>query len=150
MPRMREISRARGWRSALFVPLLRDRKLIGAISVTRREPGTFADHHVQLLQTWYAEDTEFTLSREYVSNLMLQAGDPRSEYWDQMRHGTIPADALFARRMEGLTLGVLGQLGATANWHRIMCEWLYDEPPSTPLGEQEAEWLRGRPARRAA
>jgi hypothetical protein len=106
--------------------------------------------HVQLLQGWYAEDREFKLTREYVSNLMLQAGDPRSDYWDQMREGTIPADALFARRMEGLTLGVLAQLGATANWHRIMSEWLYDEPPSTPLGKEEAEWLRGRPARRAA
>jgi predicted unusual protein kinase regulating ubiquinone biosynthesis (AarF/ABC1/UbiB family) len=106
--------------------------------------------HMQLLQSWYASDEDFQLTREYVSNLMLQAGDPRSDYWDQMRHGTIPADALFARRMEALTLGVLAQLGATANWHRIMREWIYGEPPSTPLGEEEAEWLRGRPARRAA
>src|SRR3954454_18432192 len=106
--------------------------------------------HVQLLQEWYAEDAEFKLSREYVSELLLQAGDPRSDYWDQMREGTVPADSLFARRMEGLTLGVLAQLGATANWHRIMNEWLYGEPPATPLGEQEAEWLGGRPARRAA
>src|SRR3954471_3037499 len=106
--------------------------------------------HVQLLQGWYSHDGEFQLTREYVSELMLQAGDPRSDYWDQMREGTIPADALFARRMEGLTLGVLAQLGATANWYRIMREWLYGEPPTTPLGEQEAEWLRGRPARRAA
>jgi predicted unusual protein kinase regulating ubiquinone biosynthesis (AarF/ABC1/UbiB family) len=106
--------------------------------------------HVQLLQEWYAEDAEFKLTREYVSELLLQAGDPRSDYWDQMREGTIPADALFARRMEGLTLGVLAQLGATANWHGIMNEWLYDDPPSTPLGEEEAQWLRGRPARRAA
>src|SRR4051812_21902708 len=35
--------------------------------------------HVQLLQGWYAEDREFKLTREYVSNLMLQAGDPRSD-----------------------------------------------------------------------
>jgi predicted unusual protein kinase regulating ubiquinone biosynthesis (AarF/ABC1/UbiB family) len=106
--------------------------------------------HVQLLQSWYADDEEFQLTRGYVSHLMMQAGDPRSDYWEEMREGTIPADALFARRMEGLTLGVLGQLGATANWHRIMREWLYGDPPSTPLGEQEAEWLRDRPVRRAA
>ena len=100
--------------------------------------------HIRVLQGWYATDEEFPLTREYVSNLLLQAGDPRSDYWDQMREGTIPADALFARRMEGLTLGVLAQLGATANWHRIMREWLYQEPPAGPLGEHEAEWLRGR------
>src|SRR4051794_10126153 len=106
--------------------------------------------HMQLLQSWYAADEDFTLTREYVSNLMMQASDPRSDYWDQMREGTVPADSLFARRMEALTLGVLAQLQATANWHRIMREWLYDDGPATPLGEQEAEWLRGRPARRAA
>jgi GAF domain-containing protein len=49
---VREVARARGWRSALLVPLLRDRKPIGMISVTRRETGLFTDHHVQLLQTF--------------------------------------------------------------------------------------------------
>jgi predicted unusual protein kinase regulating ubiquinone biosynthesis (AarF/ABC1/UbiB family) len=106
--------------------------------------------HVQLLQSWYSQDSAFQLTRDYVSNLLMQAGDPRSDYWETMREGTIPADALFARRMEGLTLGVLAQLGATANWHRIMREWLYGDPPSTPLGEEEAAWLPARPARRAA
>ena len=42
----------RGFRSMLFVPLLRDGRAIGVISVTREEPGPFADHHVQLLQTF--------------------------------------------------------------------------------------------------
>ena len=43
---------ARGYRSLLFVPLLRNGVPIGIISVTRKEPGTFAAHHVQLLQTF--------------------------------------------------------------------------------------------------
>jgi GAF domain-containing protein len=51
-PVNRELARLRGWRSVLFVPLLRDRVTIGLISVTRKEPGTFADHHVQLLKTF--------------------------------------------------------------------------------------------------
>ena len=49
---VREVARARGWRSAMLVPLLRDQKPIGMISVTRRETGLFADHHIQLLQTF--------------------------------------------------------------------------------------------------
>jgi predicted unusual protein kinase regulating ubiquinone biosynthesis (AarF/ABC1/UbiB family) len=109
--------------------------------------------HVQSLQGWYAEDREFTISRAYVSRIMLDAGDPRSEYWDLMKRGTLPPDAMLARRMEALTLGVLGQLDATANWHRIMSEWLYDGPPATPLGEAEAEvdfHGRARAARRRA
>ena len=43
--------------------------------------------------------------------------------------------------MQGMTLSVLGTLTATANWRRIMCEWLYGSPPSTPLGEAEAEFF---------
>jgi len=49
---VRELARLRGYRSLLFVPLLRDQKPIGAISVTRVAPGPFADHHVQMLQTF--------------------------------------------------------------------------------------------------
>jgi two-component system NtrC family sensor kinase len=49
---MRELSRARGFRSSLFSPLMSKGTPIGLIVVTRKEPGTFADHHVQLLQTF--------------------------------------------------------------------------------------------------
>ena len=52
MQRIRDLARARGYRSMLFCPLLRDREPIGMISVTRREPGTFASHQVELLQTF--------------------------------------------------------------------------------------------------
>jgi GAF domain-containing protein len=51
-PALREVARLRGFRSLLLVPLVRDRVTIGQISVTRREAGTFAPHHVQLLQTF--------------------------------------------------------------------------------------------------
>ena len=49
---LRELARLRGFRSMLFVPLLRDRKPIGVIAVTRVESGPFVEHHVQLLQTF--------------------------------------------------------------------------------------------------
>ncbi|MFZ2653170.1 MAG: GAF domain-containing protein, partial [Burkholderiaceae bacterium] len=52
MQRIRDLARARGYRSLLFCPLLRDREPIGMISVTRREPGTFAPDQVELLQTF--------------------------------------------------------------------------------------------------
>ena len=34
------------------MPLKDDSGVVGAISVTRKEPGAFAAHHVQLLQTF--------------------------------------------------------------------------------------------------
>jgi GAF domain-containing protein len=47
-----EIARARGFRSMLCAPLMNNGLPIGLISVTRVQTGTFADHHVQLLQTF--------------------------------------------------------------------------------------------------
>ncbi|QPF91099.1 GAF domain-containing protein [Bradyrhizobium commune] len=44
--------RQRGWRSALWVPLLLEGEAIGVIGVTRVEPGPFADHHVDMLETF--------------------------------------------------------------------------------------------------
>ena len=41
---IRDIARARGFRSRLVVPLKSDSGVIGAISITRDEPGAFADH----------------------------------------------------------------------------------------------------------
>ncbi len=52
MDGLRDLARLRGFRSMLFVPLLRSHTPIGLISVTRVEPGPFVEHHVQLLQTF--------------------------------------------------------------------------------------------------
>jgi two-component system NtrC family sensor kinase len=53
VPRVnRDIARLRGYRSMVFAPLMSNGASIGMISVTRKEPGTFAAHHVQLLQTF--------------------------------------------------------------------------------------------------
>src|SRR5882757_2808833 len=49
---LREIARLHGFRSMLWVPMVNGGVTIGIISVTRVEPGTFAAHHVQLLQTF--------------------------------------------------------------------------------------------------
>jgi hypothetical protein len=53
------------------------------------------------------------------------------------------AEHLFGRRMEMLTLAVLSQLRARANWHRIAREWMYGDEPQTELGRLEADFYRG-------
>jgi hypothetical protein len=58
-----------------------------------------------------------------------------------MKNETMPADSLFASRMQSMTLGVVAQLRTTANWHRVMSEWLYGSAPASPLGEAEAEYF---------
>src|SRR5437868_636931 len=49
---VRQIARRRGFRSMLFVPLMSGSIPMGSISVTRTTTGSFADHHVTLLQTF--------------------------------------------------------------------------------------------------
>ncbi len=104
------------------------------------DPGLPADavlDHFRDVTRWYIEDRDVTVDRELVGQVLIDFGDPRSDHWELMKRETMPPDAMLARRMEALVLGVLGQLGATANWHRIAREWLFGDEPSTPLGELE-------------
>jgi signal transduction histidine kinase len=47
-----DLARAVGFRSGLFVPMLRDGVPIGVITVSRAEPGPFSDNEITLLQTF--------------------------------------------------------------------------------------------------
>ena len=111
--------------------------------------------HFRDVTAWYVDDRSVAITRDYVRQVMVDLGDPRSRHWELMRRETMPPRAMLARRMEALTLGVLGQLEARANWHRIAREWLFGDPPSTPLGASEQRFLvsggrRRSPGRAAA
>jgi signal transduction histidine kinase len=82
--RMRDISRLRGWRSVVFVPLLSDRRAIGAISVTRVEPGSFADHHVELLKT-FADQAVIAIENVRLFNEVQQRTRELSRSLDDLR-----------------------------------------------------------------
>jgi signal transduction histidine kinase len=49
---IRELIRKRGDRSGLWVPLIREGVALGAIGVTRSEPGGFPDEQIRLLETF--------------------------------------------------------------------------------------------------
>ena len=102
--------------------------------------------HFRDVTRWYIADRDVTVDRELVAQVLIDFGDPRSRHWQLMRRETMPPQAMLARRMEALTLGVLGQLGATANWHRIAREWLFGDPPSTELGRLEEPFHTRAPA----
>ena len=88
---------------------------------------------------WYTTADEIVeLTPEIATEVLIESSDPRSSHFREMRHQDMRPEHLFGRRMEMLTLAVLSQLRARANWHRIAREWIYGEAPVTELGAQEA------------
>jgi predicted unusual protein kinase regulating ubiquinone biosynthesis (AarF/ABC1/UbiB family) len=90
---------------------------------------------------WYTTADEVVqLTPEIATQVLIESSDPRSSYFREMRHQHMRPEHLFGRRMEMLTLAVLAQLRARANWHRIAREWMYGDDPVTELGRAEAEF----------
>ncbi|HEX8121403.1 MAG TPA: AarF/ABC1/UbiB kinase family protein [Solirubrobacteraceae bacterium] len=120
--------------------------LVEAGFITRRDGANPEKLLAQFrdLTWWYTEDEDVELTPEIATQVMIDMSDPRSQWYGQMRHESVPADHLFGRRLEGLTLAVLSQLRARNNWHRIAREWIYGEAPVTELGRQEADFYRER------
>ncbi|MFI5781706.1 ABC1 kinase family protein [Nocardia sp. NPDC051570] len=94
---------------------------------------------------WVLLDEELTITPELASGAFILAVDPRAAEYAGMKQQNLPPEHLFSRRADFLTFGVLGQLEATANWHRIAREWLYGDPPVTELGILHHAWLAQRP-----
>ena len=94
-------------------------------------------------------DEEVHLQPEIATEVMIEMSDPRSSHFGQMRHETLPADHLFGRRVELLTLAVLSQLQARANWHRIAREWMYGDAPGDRARQAEAEFYASADRARA-
>jgi len=103
-PAALEMIRKRGWRSALWVPLLRDGKAIGIIGATRVEPGPFADHHVQLLQT-FADQAVIAISNVELFKQVQERTRELSQSLDDLR-------AAQDRLVQTEKLASLGQLTA--------------------------------------
>jgi predicted unusual protein kinase regulating ubiquinone biosynthesis (AarF/ABC1/UbiB family) len=90
---------------------------------------------------WYTTaDEAVKLTPDIATQVMIDSSDPRSSHFREMRHQDMRPEHLFGRRMEMLTLAVLSQLRASANWHRIAREWMYGDEPVTELGRAEAEF----------
>jgi len=102
------------------------------------------DHLMEFVRDaiwWHTTDEEIQLTPDIATEVMIESSDPRSSHFREMRHQDMRPEHLFGRRMEMLTLAVLGQLRARANWHRIAREWMYEDAPANELGRQEAEFF---------
>jgi predicted unusual protein kinase regulating ubiquinone biosynthesis (AarF/ABC1/UbiB family) len=88
-------------------------------------------------------DEPMTITPAYASAIVrrfFESKGPLAPYSD------VPRAYVVLQRINIGLYGVLGSLNARANWRRIGEEmWPFVQgPPSTPMGEAEAEWDRGR------
>ncbi len=119
---------------------------LGFLPNPRRIDAERLMEHVRFVGGWYLEDGELEITSKRVMKMIEVTSDPRSEFFDMVRKEALPADELMGRRMETGLLAVLAQLRATANWHRIMREFVYGDPPSTVLGEADWRYFANRAA----
>ncbi|AHH19947.1 putative ATP-binding protein [Nocardia nova SH22a] len=119
------------------------RQLLVDYGVLKRDSDVTPDECLRYLRevsAWYLTDAEIGITGETATNAVLATVDPRRGYFDRWRRERLSADFTFARRVEYAAVGLLGRLGARANWHRIAREWLYGDMPRTELGELEQRW----------
>jgi len=88
----------------------------------------------------------FTVTSQYASESVRRMFDASGPYAEIQKAANVPPAFVIIQRINLGLYAILGELEATADWRRI-CEELWpfvDGPPSTPLGQAEAEWLARR------
>ena len=103
---------------------------------------------VRVPNEWALTDREFTLDRAYVGQLLAATSQINAETLRLARTVALPADDLMLNRMGIGVVAVLGQLGATRNWYRILREHWFGDPPATELGATEQAFFEGRGVKR--
>ena len=89
-PVNRELARLRGYRSMVFTPLMSSGAPIGMLSVTRKEPGTFAANHLQLLHT-FADQAVIAIENTRLFNEVRQR---TADLTESLQQQTATADVL--------------------------------------------------------
>ena len=106
---------------------------------TTEEAGDYFAHFYEPVR----ESRTMTWDTAYASSIVRHTFDRTSPI---AQYATVPRSFVFIQRINLGLYALLGQLGSTGNFRRISEElWpMTNAAPSTPLGEQEAEWLAQR------
>jgi hypothetical protein len=92
-------------------------------------------------------DEVLTISPQWSTDAAARIFDPTGPYGPILKASDMPASFVIIQRINLGLMAILGDLGATANFRGISNElwpWV-DGPPSTPMGEAEADWLARLP-----
>ncbi|MGH9000938.1 MAG: ABC1 kinase family protein [Acidimicrobiia bacterium] len=86
------------------------------------------------------EHRPFTYTTGYMARTIEAMFSLEGPYGDVIRQMTLPRNQVILSRIQVGLGGLFARLGATANWAAILDEYLFDAPPSTPLGVASAGW----------
>jgi predicted unusual protein kinase regulating ubiquinone biosynthesis (AarF/ABC1/UbiB family) len=100
--------------------------------------------HLATAGEWFLMEGFRRIDPGYVLRTVELGYPPHSPWFAQMRRLTLPPPTLLLRRMELQTLFLLGELRAGADWAAIAAEDWGEQPPSTPLGREDAAFFEGR------
>ena len=84
--------------------------------------------HVKMVGGWYLEDGAVRITSKRVMKMIEVTSDPRSDFYNLVRKENLPTSS-WGGGWRRACWPVLAQLRATANWHRIMREWVCMHPP---------------------
>jgi predicted unusual protein kinase regulating ubiquinone biosynthesis (AarF/ABC1/UbiB family) len=98
---------------------------------------------VRIPNEWALTDRNFALDRAYVRGLLAGTSQINAETLRLARTIAFPAEDLMLNRMGIGVVAVLGQLGVTRNWYRILREHWFGDPPATELGAAEQAFFSG-------
>jgi predicted unusual protein kinase regulating ubiquinone biosynthesis (AarF/ABC1/UbiB family) len=129
---------------------LKDALVAGGYLPADRAGSVDAGFALRLLRhaiKWYAVPGKrrFSTNREQRGRDREPPGEgERGEIKDQVNQFTLPPESVLIRRMHAMVAIVLHNLRAGGDWGGIAAEYLHGEPPATPLGQAEADFLARR------
>ncbi len=143
----------------LFEDLIIEMVINGDISAFRRivedagilaPDAPFEDEVIEEYFSYYyryvMNDEVTVIDSEYAAGGVSQLFDMNGPYGPLMKQLNVPPAFVVVQRITLGLMGLFAQLNASANWQAIARElWPFElGPPSTPMGEEIAQWYRSR------
>jgi predicted unusual protein kinase regulating ubiquinone biosynthesis (AarF/ABC1/UbiB family) len=99
--------------------------------------------HLATAGEWLLMEGFRRIDPGYVRRTLELGYPPHSPWFSLLRRMRLPPPTLLLRRMELQMLFLLGELRAGGDWAAIAAEHWAGQPPSTPLGREDAAFFQG-------